>query len=155
MADTGGMAASTSPQLVSVGYEGRSAAELVQLLQDQSVAVLVDLRLTPISRKPGLSKTALSRALSETGIRYVHHRELGNPKPNREGYRAGRQAALDVYRAVMASSPGKTALRHVSELLDGGVVALLCFEREHDTCHRRQVVDALSSLRADVTVVYA
>lgn len=149
------MAATPSPQLVSIGYEGRTAAELVRVLKDQSVAVLVDLRLTPISRKPGLSKTALARALSEAGIGYVHHRALGNPKPNREDYRAGREAALRVYLAVMRSGPGRMALAHVSELLDGGAVALLCFERDHSACHRHQVVDELSSLRHDLTVVYA
>jgi uncharacterized protein (DUF488 family) len=127
----------------------------VQLLKDQSVTVLVDLRLTPISRKPGLSKTALSRALNEAGIGYVHHRALGNPKPNREGYRAGIEAAHRTYRDVLKSGPGRTALSHVSELLEGGAVALLCFERDHSACHRHQVVDELSSLRDDVTVVYA
>ncbi|MDR1430587.1 MAG: DUF488 domain-containing protein, partial [Propionibacteriaceae bacterium] len=50
---------------------------------------LVDVRQTPISRKRGLSKTALGAALSEAGIDYIHLRELGNPRDNRDGYRQG------------------------------------------------------------------
>ncbi|PPJ18215.1 hypothetical protein C5E45_10195 [Nocardia nova] len=44
------------------------------LLAEAGVATVVDVRLTPISRKPGLSKTKLSAALAEAGIRYVHLR---------------------------------------------------------------------------------
>ena len=144
-----------SPQVVSIGYEGRSSAELIEALRVQQVTVLVDIRLTPISRKPGLSKTALAAALQSAGIEYVHLRELGNPKANRPGYRNGDTTALDMYRSVLLSSGGRSALRHVTELLDGGAVALLCFERDHAECHRHQVVDELGSLCQDLQVTYA
>nr|WP_300142132.1 DUF488 domain-containing protein [Propionicimonas sp.] len=144
-----------SPQLVSVGYEGRSIDELVQVLLAEDVAVLVDVRLTPISRKPGLSKTALKNALRDAGIEYVHHRELGNPKWNRDGYRAGESTSLALYQRVLGSSEGRSALRHVTELFEGGTVALLCFERDHDHCHRHQVVKELGELCDDLRVTYA
>ncbi len=147
--------AAPSPQVVSVGYEGRSVSDLIEVLLAQGVAVLVDIRLTPISRKPGLSKTALSRALKAAGIAYVHHRELGNPKVNRDGYRSGESESLALYRRVLRSSEGRIALKHVTELFDGGVVALLCFERNHDECHRHQVVEALGGLCNDLQVTYA
>lgn len=152
---TGAMTYPSSPQVVSIGYEGRSAAELIDELCAQRVAVLVDIRLTPISRKPGLSKTALAAAASAAGIEYVHLRELGNPKANRPGYRAGQSAALDLYRSVLSSADGQSALRHVTELLDGGAVALLCFERDHRDCHRQQVVNELGARCQDLQVTYA
>ncbi len=145
----------STPHLVSLGYEGRNAAELIETLKAERVTVLADVRLTPISRKPGLSKTALSEALHEAGIHYVHYRELGNPKENREGYRAGDAAALEAFDKVLQSSAGRAALRHVSELLDDGVVALLCFERDHSTCHRSQVADELAHLCSGLQVTYA
>lgn len=149
------MAHPSSPQVVSIGYEGRSAAELIEALRYQQVTVLVDIRLTPISRKPGLSKTALAAALRAAGIEYVHLRELGNPKANRPGYRAGEPTALDLYRSVLSSDDGQSALRHVTELLDGGAVALLCFERDHADCHRHQVVDELGARCRDLQVTRA
>lgn len=144
-----------SPQVVSVGYEGRSVTELIEVLQAQDVSVLVDIRLTPISRKPGLSKTALGRALREAGIEYLHQPALGNPKSNRDNYRAGEPTALALYQQVLLSGSGKSALRHVTELFDGGTVALLCFERDHDACHRHQVVEELGALCEDLQVIYA
>jgi uncharacterized protein (DUF488 family) len=142
------------PYLVSVGYEGRSAAELIESLLVQGVQVLVDVRLTPLSRKKGLSKTALSQALEAVGIRYVHHKQLGNPKENRDDFRQGSGASRDRYREILSSEPAEDALSHVSELLDEGVVALLCFERDHSQCHRELVANELRQ-RRDLVVVQA
>lgn len=60
--------------------------------------MLVDVRLTPLSRKPRLSKTKLAAALADVGIEYVHHRALGNPKDNRAGFREGQPASRARYR---------------------------------------------------------
>ncbi len=144
----------STPQLVSIGYGGRDVTELIRSLKEQNVQVLVDVRLTPISRKQGLSKTALKAALAEAGISYVHHRELGNPKSNRTGYRQGNVESLARYQEILTSGEASSALRHVLELLDEEVVALLCFEKDHSQCHRSQVVDALCEQR-NLSVVYA
>ena len=47
------------PTIVSVGYQGRSVNELIDVLRHGDVEVLVDVRLNPISRKPGFSKNPL------------------------------------------------------------------------------------------------
>lgn len=133
-----------TPRLVSVGYEGRDADELVGFLRASQVDVLIDVRLNPISRKPGLSKTRLSEILRANGIGYIHFRELGNPKDNRDGFRAGEKAALDRFRNILQDETAERALGHVSELLDHEVVALLCFEHDHATCHRGLVAEALA-----------
>lgn len=132
-----------SAQLVSIGYEGRDLGALIDQLRANNVQILVDVRLTPISRKPGLSKTKLADALAAAGIIYVHHRELGNPRDNREGFRAGAPSSREAFRRVLTTDAAADALQHVSELLNDGVVALLCFERDHAQCHRGLVADAL------------
>lgn len=136
------------PHLVSIGYEGRDVDDLIRSLHAQNVQVLVDVRLTPISRKRGFSKTALRDALAAAGIDYVHLRELGNPKDNRDAYRSGSEDAQGRFSRVLLSTEGARAVRHVSELLDDGVVALLCFERDHAQCHRHQVADAVLEQRS-------
>lgn len=140
--------------LVSVGYEGKTVNDLVAQLLEQGVRVLVDVRLTPLSRKPGLSKTKLSEALAAVGIGYVHHRALGNPKDNRAGFRAGEPESRARYRDVLETAAATDALAHVTELLDGGVVALLCFEQDHAECHRDIVVRRLIKVRPDASVVH-
>ena len=135
---------SAPPQLVSIGYEGRDIEQLVAALKTSDVQVLVDVRLTPISRKRGLSKSALREALSAVGIRYVHHRELGNPKDNREAFRQGSSHSRERFRHLLESDQALDAIHHVTELLDEGTVALLCFERDHAQCHRGIVAEVIA-----------
>ena len=72
-----------------------------------------------------------------------------NPKANRDGYRAGASTSLKLCQRVLTSSEGRSALQHVTELFDGGTVALMCFERSHDDCHRHQVVEELDVRQVD------
>ena len=134
-----------APRLVSVGYEGKDVQELIQYLLQSRVGVLVDVRLNPISRKPGLSKTRLAAELRRNGIKYLHLRELGNPRDNREGFRAGDENAFTRFRSLLQNEAADRALGHVSELLDHEVVALLCFESDHSACHRGLVAEALAT----------
>jgi uncharacterized protein (DUF488 family) len=142
----------TSP-LVSLGYEGRGIDELVSQLVGESVTVLVDVRLTPLSRKPGFSKRRLAEALSAAGIDYVHLRALGNPKENRDPFRAGDPRSHRLYEDLLDEGAGAEALRHVGELLDGETVALLCFERDHRQCHRHLVAEALRRSKPTLELV--
>lgn len=89
--------------LYGAGYERRDLDELLGLLQDHEVEEVVDVRLTPRSRKRGLSRTRLAAALQDVGIGYCHLPALGNPFENREGFRAGRPDAVARYRARLAT----------------------------------------------------
>jgi uncharacterized protein (DUF488 family) len=131
------------PGLVGVGYEGRTVDELVAHLLDMGVSRLVDIRLTPISRKPGLSKFALARALTDAGIAYEHRRELGNPKTNRAGFagpRDDQRSARARYAALLRESQASDALDAVAGAGMQERVALLCFEADQTRCHRDVVL---------------
>lgn len=130
----------SSPRLVSIGYEGRTVDELVRELINQDVDVLVDVRLTPLSRKPGLSKRKLTAHLAGAGIDYLHLKALGNPKQNREAFWQGRVAdGCQFFDDLLSSPEPESALEAVAGLATNSVVAVLCFEREHDRCHRQVV----------------
>nr|WP_305120740.1 helix-turn-helix domain-containing protein [Streptomyces sp. BpilaLS-43] len=51
--------APVTPGLWSAGYEGRDIESFVASLVDSRISVVADVRLTPISRKKGFSKTRL------------------------------------------------------------------------------------------------
>ncbi|MYI55516.1 MAG: DUF488 domain-containing protein [Acidimicrobiia bacterium] len=120
--------------IVSVGYQGRSVDELIDVLRTGEVELLVDVRLNPISRKPGFSKKPLSQALAEAGIGYRHERALGNPRDNRDPFDRER------YEAYLLEV-GSAALVEMLELAKSVRIALLCFEREHSDCHRSCILD--------------
>jgi uncharacterized protein (DUF488 family) len=135
--------------IIGIGYEGRSAGQVVDELVARDIGVLFDVRLTPLSRKPGLSKTALSGRLSTVGIAYLHLPELGNPKWNRAGFGgavADRDAARANFRERLDQPAALAALHHIRTLATNQPVAVLCFESDADRCHRTLVIDAVESL---------
>lgn len=129
--------------LMTVGYEGRTANEVVEILDDAAVDVLVDVRLTPLSRKPGLSKRRLADHLDSAGLTYLHLPALGNPKENRDGFRRGEPQSRDAFREMLDTPGAQAALSQLRDLLVHQRVALLCFERDADCCHRQLVIEYL------------
>jgi uncharacterized protein (DUF488 family) len=135
----------------SVGYEGRSADELIDALVGAGVGALVDVRENATSRKPGLSKRALAERCRVRGIEYLHEPSLGNPRENREDFRAGVATSRSAYEQHL-NATGTDALRRVASLLRDRTVALLCFEADHSSCHRSIVADHLRRLDPLATV---
>lgn len=130
---------------IGVGYEGQEISEFIDGLVQRGVTRLVDVRLTPISRKRGFSKTALRAALAEAGIEYDHRRELGNLKTNRAGF-AGDETELkqakDRYVELLENAEAKPAWMNslaclsaseslccASKLISGGVIVTSCWRR--------------------------
>ena len=129
--------------VVTIGYEGRQLDEFIAELLDRRVEVVFDVRENAISRKPGFSKRRLGEALAVAGIEYQHLSALGNPKSNRDAFRAGEPAARDVFlRHLDDTDPGE-ALDEIAAAARSRTVALMCFERDHATCHRSCIADRL------------
>lgn len=122
--------------LLSVGYERRSPEEFSELLSSWRVEMLVDVRLTPVSRKKGFSKRALGALLADAGIEYRHMPELGNPADNREGFRGGDISVARNRYAERLDDGAGSALREVTLLARRLRVGLLCVERDAGACHR-------------------
>ena len=126
----------------TIGYEGRDIAEFIEVLATAGVTLLVDVRENAVSRARGFSKNKLREALADAGIAYEHLRGLGNPKENRDALRVGDERAVAYFEKRLLNG-GAEDLRHLRERLQNEHVALLCFERDHRTCHRTLIADAL------------
>ncbi|MBB5132630.1 uncharacterized protein (DUF488 family) [Thermocatellispora tengchongensis] len=132
------------------GYEGCELGEFIAQLGREGITLLVDVRLNPISRKRGFSKTALAAALADAGIGYQHMRALGNPKWNRAGF-GGDTAELEAARGVyidqtLGAPAAQEALARIAEAARRETVAIMCFEADERRCHRRLVLGALNDL---------
>lgn len=115
-------------------------------LRAADVALLIDVRAVPSSRKPGFSKHILAASLKAAGIDYVHLRPLGTPKPGRDAVRHGDVAAMErIYAAHMQGDEPQAALAEATALAAGHACCLLCFEQDHRTCHRRLVAEMISA----------
>jgi len=138
--------------VTTIGYQDRTVDELIDVLRSARVKILVDVRLTPLSRKAGLSKNGLAARLRDAGMDYVHLRQLGNPRDNRNALRRGDKAAVARYQDVLRTPEGQAALDQLLRLARQHRVALMCFEREAAECHRSMVADALSEIEPVQTV---
>lgn len=138
--------------LVGVGYQGASIDGFVADLFDQGVRTLVDVRLNPISRRFGFSKTRLAAAVEAAGIEYLHYRALGNPTINRAGFAdlegtAGKMARRR-FAALLSEPEARAALEMLAALSEDQLVAVLCFEADQVACHRAVVIEHVQALVA-------
>ncbi|MBB4913048.1 DUF488 family protein [Streptosporangium saharense] len=134
----------TNPGLWSAGYEGRDIDSFVASLLDHGIDMVADVRLTPISRKPGFSKSRLGEALSQAGIQYTHLRALGNPKDNRAPFWDGRvNVGQARFRDILRSAEAQSDLNRLTEQAVQSRVAVLCFEKDEERCHRKVVLDTV------------
>ena len=113
-------------RLYSVGYEGRTVDELIERLSREGVTTLVDVRLNPVSRKPGFSRRRLADALQRAGIAYVNDKDLGNPRENRAVFH-GRdvEAGRTRMRGMLGDPAGAAAVGRVVALASEQRMALL------------------------------
>ena len=140
--------------LWTIGYEQLWPDALVAELEAAGIQRVLDVRLRPQSRRPGMSKTKLALKLAEHGISYEHRRELGTPLEIRGLFRAGRvEAAMAAYRAHAEAHAGGELDALASELDDGPRTALLCLEANPAGCHRRVVAELLGARRPGLVVV--
>ena len=69
----------------TVGHSTRGIDELVELLQENGVRLLVDVRRFPVSRRyPHFTGPALAASLARVGLAYRHEADLGGhrePRP--------------------------------------------------------------------------
>jgi uncharacterized protein (DUF488 family) len=135
------------PGVSTIGYEGKTLeGYLNQLLQD-GVTLLCDVRRNPLSRKYGFSKSTLAKGCEGVGITYEHLPELGIASDERRDLvtQADRDKLFASYeRKVLPGS--QAALQRIRDWVrDGRRVALTCFERLPEQCHRHCVADALES----------
>ena len=149
-----GAAAASTIWVGSAGYERhKDNRDFAQALADAGIARLVDVRELPISRRRGFGKSALMAAMAEAGIEYVHVRALGNPKPFRDLYKAGRTDEGRAAYEAFVLEERQEALAALAEMLREKPGALMCVEHDPTTCHRTVILDALRSrLSLDLVV---
>lgn len=139
-------------QLIGVGYEGLTISEYVQVLCDLQVSTLVDVRLNAISRKPGFSKTRLKGYLADAGIQYLHYRELGNPKDNRKGFwdapnTSSHVESVNRFKDLVLCDDYKVSLlKNLKNMSQHENVALLCYEKAPEKCHRTVLIDMVHEM---------
>jgi uncharacterized protein (DUF488 family) len=132
-------------RLFTIGYEQTPAKAVLDELESAGVKLLVDVRAVASSRRPGFSKNQLAAGLDERGISYLHLRGLGTPKAGREAARSGKFDLLHkIYSAHLKTTQAREEMDELSALVKkSGPVCILCYERDHQHCHRRWIAEII------------
>jgi uncharacterized protein (DUF488 family) len=138
----------------TIGYERLLPESLVAELREAGVERVIDVRIRPQSRRPGMSKTKLGQRLNDSGIAYEPWRELGTPVEIRTLFRRGAiAAAREAFREHLETAALGDLQRLQDALRSGPPTALLCLEAEPERCHRRVICEALQARDASLRVI--
>jgi uncharacterized protein (DUF488 family) len=133
----------------TIGHSTRSLDEFIGLLQASDVAVVVDVRTIPRSRRnPQFKKEGLPESLQGFQIGYVHMLELGGrrgkqplaaPSPNA----FWTHEAFRNYADYAMSAEFRAGLARLRDLGHERRCAIMCAEAVWWRCHRRIIADYL------------
>lgn len=134
------------PVIFTIGYEGISIDEFLNRLIENNIHVLVDVRNNPWSMKYGFTGKTLQKLCYRQNIEYLSIKNLGIPSEKRK-----KLEKIDDYRKLFKKFE-KTHMPNVKEelsqlqsLLENGKrIALLCFEKDINCCHREVVARHLA-----------
>jgi uncharacterized protein (DUF488 family) len=135
------------PELVcTIGHSNRPIDVFIDLLRQNGIACLLDIRTVPKSRhNPQFGQDQLSSSLAEAGIEYRYLRGLGGlRRPHKESPNAGwRNMSFRGYADYMQTGEFAANVDAVIELARTRTCTLMCAEAVPWRCHRSLVADAL------------
>ena len=123
----------------TIGHSNHGLDEFAQLLSDEQIEFLVDVRSFPYSRyAPHFNRDEFEAAMARRGVRYLFMgEELGGRPSSEDHYDAEGHALYGPMSEEAAFTPA------VGRLIEGAGrhrIALVCSEGDPQDCHRRLLV---------------
>jgi uncharacterized protein (DUF488 family) len=136
-------------RIFTVGHSTHGAEAFLNLLRDQGVEVLCDVRRFPGSRRhPQFNADALEATLGGAGIAYEQLGDGlgGRRRARRDSPNTGwRVAAFRGYADHTETDEFRAGLERLEGLARERRAAIMCTEGDWRRCHRRLISDALAA----------
>jgi uncharacterized protein (DUF488 family) len=136
--------------LITFGHGTASAERITELLRGAGAEAVVDVRISPGSRRnPQVARAELERWLPEAGIGYRWEKRLGGfrkPPPGSPDM-ALREPAFRGYAAHMRQPDFLAAMDQVLAEASRQNTVVMCSESAWPGCHRRLVADFATAVR--------
>ena len=135
--------------ILTVGHSTRALEEFLELLREQGVEEVVDVRkLAGSARYPQFNAEGLRQELAGVGIAYRRMEGLTGRRPvsrevPREANAWWRVQSFHNYADHALGAEFAAALAELRRLAEGRTVALMCAEAVWWRCHRRIIADHL------------
>ncbi len=135
-------------ELWTIGHSTRSGEEFIELLRENRIEALADVRRFPGSRRhPQFGQAELAAALKREGIEYVHFSELGGRRPAQPDSpnTAWRNEAFRGYADYMETKEFARGIGRLLVLAKAKRTAIMCAEALWWQCHRSLIADYLKA----------
>jgi len=135
----------------TIGYEGKDIDTFLNLLIQNKIDLVIDVRKNPFSMNFCYIKSNLKRYLESVGIEYLHIPELGIESEDRKELetREDYEKLFEEYRKKLPLK--EVYLNRIMELGLKKCVVLLCYEADPSYCHRGQIAKAIRKKKVEVT----
>ncbi|MEM2959730.1 MAG: DUF488 domain-containing protein [Candidatus Jordarchaeaceae archaeon] len=143
--------------LFTVGHSTRTIEYFCDILKENNVQVLVDVRSWPSSKRyPQFNRENLQKSLEDKGIKYVWlGKELGGYRKKGLGEKSPNKAwTSEGFRNYADHTLTQEFMDGIGKLLsiaEKHTVAIMCAEKFYWSCHRRIISDYLKALGHTVT----
>ncbi len=137
--------------IFTIGHSNRPLEAFLELLEENEIELLVDVRTVPRSRhNPQFNKENLSRSLPRRGIEYIHIPALGGLRSHKKSdmpskNTAWENASFRNYADYAETKSFREGLAELAELARKKRTCYMCAEAVWWRCHRRIITDYLLS----------
>ncbi|HXE79139.1 MAG TPA: DUF488 domain-containing protein [Vicinamibacterales bacterium] len=141
-------------EIWTIGHSNQPLNAFVDALRAHRIALLVDVRRFPSSRRlPHFNSPPLAAALERHGFDYVHMEDLGGRRPPRRDSHniAWQNAGFRGYADYMETPAFAAAIERLLTLASERRTAIMCAERLWRQCHRGLIADELKARGHTVT----
>lgn len=139
--------------IYTIGHSTREIDEFLELLKNNQIEVLIDVRKLPGSKKyPHFNQDQLAASLSSADILYVYVKELGGRrKPNKDSINTiWENKSFQAYADHMGTDEFLKGIDILLTYATKKRVAIMCSEAVWWRCHRALIADYLKSIDIDV-----
>jgi uncharacterized protein (DUF488 family) len=135
----------TTKTLFTIGYEGRTLEEFINILLEKNISLLCDVRKNAFSMKYGFSKNILSNACTNAHLTYLHFPDLGIESAQRKSLKTKEDYSNLFVRYCQTVLMDSISVQKKlgQKIQTAGRAALMCFEADPAMCHRSYCASAL------------
>lgn len=124
--------------IYTIGHSNLELEKFLQLLQDNKIQLLVDVRSSPYSKYvPSYNRENLKDSLKEYNIKYVFLGDKIGGKPKESIYY---QDGVVNYELIAQGFPYKEGLLQLIKLTSMYSVSIMCSEEDPYKCHRHNLI---------------
>jgi len=136
-------------EIWTIGHSTRSIEEFLELLHDQEIISLVDVRSYPGSRRcPQFGREVMIKWLTNDAITYQHATDLGGRRNRQHDVEpainaAWKNASFRNYADYSLGDAYEAALANLSAMAQTSRIAFMCSEALPWRCHRSLIANSL------------